>query len=506
MNMKNMYSSARCIWLKGVDIVLNGDITIFHRSFSKAVLLGITGVILLYVSVAGIISVSVPWGDLSDTQYHIDYVWKVYNGGLPNFNDGITYSPLVRGGNFHATASHPPLFYMIHAPILGPLLNEGRWKEAIAVGRVINILLGVLCILALAWAGWVFGGAKRTLMAVAVPAIGTLMYRFTTLNTIFGNDVLIVLFATLALIFVYKLLKNGLQPKYIVALGLVSVFGMATKATYIVILGISLLAVTVAFILHGKGGLRRRTIYGALISFLIAIVVTLSIGWFYYRNYQSSGSWFKSSPDDYTGGRVYKSLQDVFRGIKLWELLYTNSSPAPYISTAITSMAVSGFITLKFKTIRSFYKKDRARLIMIIFMILVFIGLFITQIRLAVGYGSINFRYLLPALLPISLFLSYGLLQFKPVRGQLVSLAAITMGLMALLPFTSSSVIGKLLLSVKDTKGYFGKIFMASFNNGVPRIVTLLLFAFFIVGSTLLVISLFKLSGIKKQSLTKITV
>jgi 4-amino-4-deoxy-L-arabinose transferase-like glycosyltransferase len=498
MTAKNVIANIRRVWLKSVHVLLDGDITIRRRSFSKTVLAGILGVVLLYVSVAGVVSVSAPLAIRKDAIHHIDYIWLVYNGKLPNFKDGVTYPPLASGHNFQQAASHPPLFYLIHAPFLGPLLNAGKWKEAIAVGRIINILFGVLCVLALAWAGWVFGGSKRALMAIAVPAIGALMYRFTTLNVIFGNDVLVVLIATLSFIFIYKLLKEGLQTKYLLALGLLSVLGMASKATYVVVLAINLITVIIAAIMHRKGRLGRRIAYGAVLASVIALAVAVFIGWFYYRNYQLSGSWFKSSPDDFTGGRAYMSLKDVLTGSGLWSLFYTNSSTAPYISTAVTSMAAAGFLTLKHKKIKVFYKQNRAWAITIALLVLAVAGILMTQIQLAVGNGAINFRYLLPALLPISLFLAYGLLQFRLARAQLVSIAAISIGLTTLLPVAASTTVSGFFPAVAGAKDYIGKIFIAASCNGVPRIITTLLLLSFVIGAVLLVVSLFRLSSPKR--------
>jgi 4-amino-4-deoxy-L-arabinose transferase-like glycosyltransferase len=472
-----------------------GSVSVLGRDLPKLVVLGVSGVVLLYVSVAGIVSFSVPWANKSDTKYHIDYVWQLYNGKLPKFEDGVQYPPLKNGAKMHLTASHPPLFYALHAPILGPLLKDGQWKKAIAVGRSINIVFGVLCVLALAWAGWVFGGGYRDVMTVAVPAVGTLMYRFTTLNVVFGNDVLVVLFATIAIVLMYKLLQRGLQKKYLIVLGVVSVLGMATKAPYVVVLAVSLLAIVFGAILHHPPSqLRRSIIKGLGVSFLLTFVSVLAVGWFYYLNYKSSGSWFKSSPDDFAGGRVYKSLSKVITSSQLWELFYTHSSTIPYVSTAITAISAAGFLIVPKKKIVSLYTKNKPLFIMILLMILLTFGILLTQIRLAVGYGSINFRYLLPALLPISLFLVYGLIQFKAVRGQFIALCAVVMGASTLLPVAASSSVAKLVPGVSSTSSDIEKIFVATSSNGIPAIVTVLLLMCFAVGAWLLIVALFKLS------------
>jgi len=467
-----------------------------HRSIPKATLLGILAVILLYVSVVGIISTAVPWDNESDTRYHIDYIWRVYNGELPQFAEGITYGPLRNGAKIHLTASHPPLFYVLHAPFLGPLLKEGNWRRAIALGRAINIFIGVLCIIAFSWAGWVFGGSQRALMAVAVPALSALMYRFTTLNVIFGNDVLIVLFSTIAFVCMYKILQRGLRSNYFWALGVVSVLGMATRAPYVVVLLVSLASIIAAAVIHNKKRLRDSLMLGTIKATLLIAAVALVIGWFYYRNFQASGSWFKSSPDSFDGGREYKSLSTVITSTKLWGVFYTHSSNAPFLATAITSFAAAGYlsVTTSMNKIRPFYSRQKPFVILVGLMVLATLGVLLTQIRLAVGYGSINFRYFLPVLLPIGLFLAYGLTRFRIARGQLVAIFVVATAFTTIWPVATSEAVSTMVPAVLTTGNNIGKIFIATSNNGVSPVVTSLLMGSFVVGAALLAITLYVLS------------
>lgn len=494
-------------WIRKVNVWLGRDIKIIRARVPRAVVVGVLAVIFMYTAVAGTLSMVVPWSNRSDTQFHIDYIWEVHNGSLPRFGEGIDYPPLETNSRVHLTASHPPLFYAIHAVFLGPLLERGNWQEAIAVGRAINVFIGVLCVVALAWAGWVFGGRSRAAMAVAVPAIGALLYRFTTLNVNFANDVLLILFTILALIIIHKLLNRGLMARYVVGLGVISVLGMATKATYVVTLVVSILAVLIAAYIHrkeiGRRWFPRALLYGGLV--IVAVVV--SIGWFYYLNYQASGSWFKSSPDDFAGGREYRSLKDVLFGSDLWMLFSAQSSNAPYLATAITSVAAAGTLLLlpmkRFGArLKSFYKNNQATFFIILLLIMTLAGVVLTQIRHSVGYGSINFRYLLPALLPISLFLAYGLLQYKPVRGLLVSVAAIATAAVTILTVASSSTILEQVPAVAAA-GRIEKIFVAGASNGVPSGMQAALLVAFVIGSVLLVWMLYLLSRLRHTAVRR---
>ena len=445
-------------------------------------LIGILGVILMYVGSSGIVSVTKPWTIRGDTMQHLDYTWRLYHGDIPRFEDRITYEPFVEftGRQKPQQASvHPPLFYIIHAPFVGPLLDEGKWHQAIAVGRAVNVFIGVLCVVALAWGGWVFGKSRRAMFAVAVPALSVLMYRFVRLNVDYALDVLLVLFSTITLILVYKILQNGLKKEYLLAVSIISVLGMSTKAPYVVFLLVSLLGIVIAAFIHGKGSRYRKLFRGAIISTAIFLVVIISIGWFYYlRNYKSTGSLFSSLPADYTGGRVVQSFGEVITSTRLWSLFYGLYSNIATISIALTSFVAAGFLTMKRSALTNL-AKDKPLFWALVLLGLSVIGIFATQVEHAVGIGSINFRYMLPALLPIGLFLAYGLLAFGSVRGQLVTLFSVALGASA------TWVLGGLS---------FDKIYANTTDNDIPTFIATLLIASFGIGIILLSISLFKLT------------
>ncbi len=446
----------------------------------KVVAIGIIGVVFMYVGVAGLISTSAPWLVRGDTRQQVDYVWQVYNHKLPNFSEGIKYPPFIKiyGFKKQGVAANPPLFYLLQAPIIGPLLKQGRWQGAIALGRAINIFFGVLCIFVLSWAGWIFGGKRGEVFAVAVPALSVLIFRFTRLNVDYAIDALLVTLSTLSLIYNYKILRYGLRSKYLIAIAIISVLGMATKAPYIVFLMTSLLAIMLASIIHGSKKMSKDILRGMLLAAIVFAIVVITIGWYYYfRNFKTNGKWFSASPNTYTGGRTYKSLSDVITSKKLWELGYANFALSQTASIAILIFSIAGVFSITKERLIAF-TKDKARLIAYLLMALTLLGVFLTQIVFAIGYGSINFRYILPALLPIGLFLSFGLLQFRWIRGQLVSLTAIIMG-------------GLTLRSL-------GGIRSAAAANNIWTGVPLILLGIFAVGAAILSASLFILTGKNK--------
>ncbi len=469
-----------------LDQLLGGRVTLAGKTFSKAMVAGVLAVILMFVGTSGLISASLPQDiNSGDTRAHVDYIWRVYNGEVPRLSDGLKYKPFNPTGSrrIQPQANHPPLFYVINAPFVGPLLKSGDWQKAIGVARGINIFIGVLCVLALAWAGWLYGGRRGEIFAVAVPAIGVMLYRFSGLNIVYGPDYLLVLLTTLSFVGMYKVIKHGLKTRYVAWLGVLAVLGMYTKAGYLPILASSLLSVGLAAFLHSAEDRRRQMLRAIFYTGVIAAAVALAVGWFYYvRNYQTSGTWFRATPDEYSGGRPYKSLSDVLLGEQFRALFYEKLAQNGPLSTFITVLATAGLIGLKKFNLKRFFR-DKTRLALSAVLLIASLGVIAGQVTFAVGYGAVNLRYLLPVLLVIGLLLAYGLLEFKWTRGQLAAGAAVLLGLSTIFP-GFAGFRGR-LQSFLDGASY----------NDISSVVVYALLALFLIGSALLCLSLYRLAA-----------
>ena len=471
----------------------------FIKQIPRATLLGILAVVLLYVSASGVISVTYPWfrNDNSDTIAHTDMVYRIWNGDLPKASDGLRYQPFIEmgGGNVYQRASgHPPLFHAMLAPFMGPLLNKGEWKKAIAVGRAVNIFIGILCIFALAWAGWLFGGKRKALFAVAVPALAVLTYRYSRINTDLSMDGLLTLWSTLTLINLYKILQKGLKPKYLIFLMLLNVVGMSTKISFGVFLGLSLLVVIVASYIHGNESTRKNILKGSAAASAILGIVIVSIGWYYYfRNYKASGSFTTPISEELASGRPHQSYFDIIAGSNFWALFYGRFSANVVTSAVISAFALSGYFGMK-KINLIKLTKNKLHMWTIGLMTLAFLGVVATQLTLAHPNGSINFRYILPAILPVSLFLAYGLLEFKWLRGQLVALSAIAMAWTTILWIGLKPTPDGVLQGVGEWGGAISAISKGAESNGIPVVITAGLFFIFAAGAVLLSLVLFHLS------------
>lgn len=482
--------------------LITGSVTIKGRTFNKAMLVGISGVVFLHVSLAGIVSVITPWWlGVGDAPRHIDYSWSLYNGEVPRYSAGLQYPVFneLRGDRYGAqnAAKNPPLFYVIHAPVIGPLFDSGHWQAGIAAGRALNILIGVSCILALAWAGWLYGGSRRELLAVAVPAIGITSYDFTVLNQNYALDGLLVLITTLTFVLWHKMIHFGLQKKYLIGLFGLSALGMATKASYLAFFGLSLLTVMIIAVLYGKQKMSKRVLRGIKISALISLGVLLAIGWFYLFNYLMRGEVFKNT-DAPTADRPYKSFMTVITHPRLWGMFYQEIAPTPLLSTLMTVTAafglLIGFARTKFREL--FHNKQRLTLAALL--ALSVIGTTCIQIAWAVGYGGFYFRYFLPVIFIFSLVLAYGLLEIKRLRGQIITIFITAIAITTLLKVSALSNVTAIVVEAKQASSAVEKIFIETDYNGNSEVIAGALLVFAPIGLMLLAISLFSLTKNKK--------
>jgi hypothetical protein len=280
---------------------------------------------------------------------------------------------------------------------------------------------------------------------------------------------------------------------------------MATKATYIVVLAVSCLSVLCAAYLHTKDKSRaerkKALARAALYAAAICTAVVLAVGWFYYfRNHQTSGSWFRASPAEYSHGREYKSLEQVVTSGKLWQLFYGEYAEDALLSTVMSSLALAGFLGVTRLQVGRIFQRSALRMLAGLFFLAV-LGMLVVQVAFAVGFGAINFRYMLPVLLPLAFFLAYGLLEFTWTRGQFVTLAVFMMGAATLLPVASSSTMLRLVPELAQSGLGLRRIFVATSHNGVPPLMTLLLLLAFAGGVVLLSGTLYKLSGLVDKTI-----
>lgn len=238
-------------------------------------------------------SIAVAWSDAplssGDEAAHLDYVIDVWHGHLPVFEDGLTIRPPFGvAPPVQWVAQHPPFFYAVLAPIVGPLWDGGHQYAAVLAGRAVNAVFAGASVAATGWA------ARRVVPGrPAVAAVAALVLAGTSMFLLVGgavyNDLANVLFGALAVGIAATALRRGLTTRLVVAGAVVTSLGMLSRLSFAVFL----VAVAVAFLL-ARGASPLRRLVGAA---AVVVAPALAAGWFFVRNVRITGNVAGSHPE-----------------------------------------------------------------------------------------------------------------------------------------------------------------------------------------------------------------
>ena len=260
-----------------------------------------------------------------DETAHVDYAYQVWHGRLPVFEDGVSFQPGrgVRVPPVQWEAQHPPLYYLLVAPAVGPLVDAGRWKAAVLAARGVNVLLTVGCALALAWAAAQVARRRRWAWALAVPAVVAPITPFVQTGGTAYSDPLSTMLVALSLGLAVLVLRQGPTRARLAWVAALSALGALARGSFVVTLVVVSAAVGAAVLLHDRGHRGRwaallcRAAAAAAIPFAAAL---LAAGWFYRRNIRLTGSWAGGHPDwsEANLGRHQRTLDAVLHDFDFW--------------------------------------------------------------------------------------------------------------------------------------------------------------------------------------------
>lgn len=398
----------------------------------RALTMGIGGAVLTFVSQALLLVVVYPVFLSSDESHHVDHAWRVGHGELPKFEDGVGPERGLPASSVQLTFQHPPLFYLLTAPVITPLLDAGRWRAATLAGRLAVAFIGTVSILAVAWATHRVVRRPDPMLVVGAAMVAAVVNPFVGVSASFYNDALAVLAATIALGLAATLLRRGPTAAAFVALTTVSTAGLATRASFASIMIVVALAAGVALArARPMAGVVERALAGVGGAVVVLAAPLLISAWFYERNRRLTGNWVGAVPGfAEVLGRATRPLIDVVLDVDVWRsgvaaLIVQPTTPdersfllwtLPLIAVVVVAALAGG------RCLRCISRRNLEPTDLLVGMLLVAaaagtIGEYL--IHVASGGGQ-NPRYLLPALLPICLAAAYGLRGGRRTRGVLL--------------------------------------------------------------------------------------
>ena len=391
-------------------------------------------IIGIWMAVAVVAGVLLQPKGTGDAYQHIDYIYQVANGSLPaptgHLWDPVDFDHQLTGRQY--ASAHPPLYAALMSQLVGGLLDS-NWPLAVAILRLVNIILGALGIAALAWLGWQFPRTQRGRIAVGMAALGGASFTYVRFGSEVYLDMLVTVCATAALAVAAGVLSRGLTASRVGMLIALCALGMGTKATFVTTLVIVVVAVFVSPAVTGNARIPRSWYLSA--SSAIAVVVLGLVPWlgFYWRNAELSGSWYRNVPKSPVGTRSFRSLE-----MALWDETFWLNVPSKMlgarhglagpirgsVSLILFAVLVSLTTVVLVSTVRSYRHslsvnasvepaESRAPLAIVVMLAAQLGAAHAMQLSHATGYGQYNPRYYLTATASLALLTGYGVAMMR---------------------------------------------------------------------------------------------
>jgi hypothetical protein len=248
-----------------------------------------------------------------DEPPHVDYAYQVWHGELPVFEDGLELRP---DGAWLApvqwTAQHPPLYYLLIAPLVGPLADAGHPVVAVYAARGVNVLLSGVFVLAAWWS------ARRlsrpgSILPVLVAFLAGAMPAAAHVGGNAYNDLLAATGVTVLFGLAATAVRRGLDARLIALLSLVAATCALSR------LSAALIAAVVAGVALAAGAVRAaqgRGRWAHVVALAVAgpAAVLATSGWFYLRNVRLTGT--------VTGSHFDWALENQNRQVRpVWAVL-----------------------------------------------------------------------------------------------------------------------------------------------------------------------------------------
>lgn len=369
-----------------------------------------------------------------DEQAHLDYAYQVWHGRLPVFEDGLVLRPeLAWIPEVQWTAQHPPLYYLLLAPLVGPLADAGHPVAALYAGRVLGAVLAAVLVVVARWAATGLTGPRSPLPTVAAFVVACCAVVAQVGGTVF-NDLLAALLVTVLLGLVARLVRTGMSWPLVAATAAVAGACALTRTSAMLTAAVCLVAAGVAGLLH------RQVARTAALTLATLVAVAGTSGWFYARNVRLTGSITGGHPEWAAAnqGRELRTLPEVLADPETWDRLPNLFWWGPEVPRAwavdvlvvlplvvgllgAATDAVVRRVQGRTPDVRS--GRERALRAVPVLLPVVATGVALgVQLTYATTGGGLYPRYLLPVVLPVALGVAAGL-AWVPARWPVAVLA-----------------------------------------------------------------------------------
>ncbi|WP_406031629.1 hypothetical protein OG801_23635 [Nocardioides sp. NBC_00163] len=387
------------------------------------------GLIANLITCAGVCAgyaLSSPLYGTKDEVAHVDHAYQLWHGTLISIGDPMRM-PQIWGYTlpFDWTGQHPPLFYLLLAPVVGPLTDAGHLLAAGMAARGIVLVITCLVVAAVMWTTRQIV-PSRPEVSIAAGLVTALSPALTRLGGVVFNDNLFVLWATLLVGQTVWLLRHGSRTGGLVLFGLYAAAALGTRLPGVVFIG--LCATTLGMVwLFGP-----RRDWSGILRLGVAVLLAVAVNaWFYLRNFRATGNWSGMQTDlvGKPGGplqeREVRPVLDVATDPDIWRQLLI----PPALQEHVTIGAVLTLAPLVLGLVVSLRALSRSRrepvrvatALLLLALTVVTVGI---QLKYAAGGGGAYWRYLIPLTVVTSLLTALGLAATPRLAGPAVAVWA----------------------------------------------------------------------------------
>ena len=380
-----------------------------------------TGIVLMMLTATTARSLLSPLFSSGDEAAHFDYAVQVWHGQRPVFEEGLQVQvPWGIRPPVQWTSHHPPLFYLLLAPVVGPLYDAGTpWAAGMAGRAVCTLIAGALCV-AVVWAVRPLTGGRRALPWIAglvaasspwVMGVGSAIY----------NDDLASLEITVAIGAALRLLtlpRGGTPPPRGLwwVLGVAAVAAASTRLALVPLVLVVLGALALRGLLVPGPSTRRSWV---LRPVLVGLAMAAASGWFYLRNLRLTGSlagghpdWAMANTERTSPPTPLEVAGDPVYWAKLFGIFSPGNTPSGMTLWALLLVPSALGLVLALRA-RAVGTTDAPRpLVLPAVLLLVGISALLTAMQfvyVSSAAGNLFPRYSLPILVVTCLLLAWGL-------------------------------------------------------------------------------------------------
>jgi hypothetical protein len=391
-----------------------------------------------------------------DEAAHVDYALQVWHGHLPVFEQGLALQNTV---GVHPpvqwTSHHPPLVYLLLAPVVGPLVDAGHVDGAGMAARAVMVLLSVALLYAVRAVGHQLLPSVRGAGLTSAVVVGLSVW-FVRLGGSVYTDTPAALVSALAFLALLRLALGGARRRDAALFVAACAACGLTRFSLLPVVALFALALVVVGHLSGRRGpgpvpgsrapgalgpgrLRPTSAWATALGAGAAVVATS--GWFYLRNRALTGNFSGSHPEwaaEHTP-RVARPVLDVAVEPGFWTTMTQQMSLGSYprlpraiepaLPWTLLLAALPLVVGLALAVVRIVRGRERraVQLVLLATVLAACGGVACMQVAHAAGGGSAFARYFFAMVPFLAPFMALALLRLHGTPLVLWALARVTL-------------------------------------------------------------------------------